>query len=71
MSKCLFLDENDEASTSIESEDNSNKNIKNKKIKICDYLYLTEDRINKVKNDIFNKYYWIIQNQNKGNQCGF
>ncbi len=65
MSKCLFLDENDEASTSIESEDNSNKNIKNKKIKICDYLYLTEDRINKVKNDIFNKYYWIIQNQNK------
>ncbi len=65
MSKCLFLDENDEASTSIESEDNSNKNIKNKKIKICDYLYLTEDRINKVKNDIFNEYYWIIQNQNK------
>ena len=65
LSKCLFLDENDEASTSIESEDNSNKNIKNKKIKICDYLYLTEDRINKVKNDIFNKYYWIIQNQNK------
>ena len=65
MSKCLFLDENDEASTSIESEDNSNKNIKNKKIKICDYLYLTEDRINKVKDDIFNKYYWIIQNQNK------
>ena len=65
MSKCLFLDENDEASTSIESEDNSNKNIKNKKIKICDYLYLTEDRIKKVKNDIFNKYYWIIQNQNK------
>ncbi len=65
MSKCLFLDENDEASTSIESEDNSNKNIKNKKIKICDYLYLTEDRINKVKNDIFNKYYWIIQNQNE------
>ena len=37
LSKCLFLDENDEASTSIESEDNSNKNIKNKKIKICDY----------------------------------
>ena len=68
MSKCLFLDENDEASTSIESEDNSNKNIKNiknKKIKICEYLYLTEDRINKVKNDIFNEYYWIIQNQNK------
>ena len=65
MSKCLFLDENDEASTSIESEDNSNKNIKNKKIKICDFLYLTEDRINKVKNDIFNEYYWIIQNQNK------
>ena len=65
MSKCLFLDDNDEASTSIESEDNSNKNIKNKKIKICDYLYLTEDRINKVKNDIFNEYYWIIQNQNK------
>ena len=65
MSKCLFSDDNDEASTSIESEDNSNKNIKNKKIKICDYLYLTEDRINKVKNDIFNEYYWIIQNQNK------
>ena len=48
----------------MESEDNNNKIIKsNKKIKLSDYLILTEDSINKAKNDVFNKYYWMIQSK--------
>ena len=65
LSKCLFSDDNEEISTSMESEDNNNKNIKNiKKLKLSDYFVLTEDNINKVKNDVLNKYYWMIQNNN-------
>ena len=72
LSKCLLLDNNDEISTSMESDDvlnTSNKMApKIKKIKFSDCLNLNQDNIDKVRNDIINKYYWIIQNKNQKDQ---
>ena len=70
LSKCLLLDNNDDISTSMESDDlNSKKSSQAvKKIKLSDILYIDKESINKTRNDIMNKYYWIIQNKNHTEQ---
>ena len=73
LSKCLLLDNNDEISTSMESEEiNNNANKiqpKIKIIKLSDYFDLRPETIAKSRNDTINKYYWIIQNKNQRDQC--
>ena len=73
LSKCLLLDNNDEISTSMESEEiNNNANKiqpKNRIIKLSDYFDLRPETIAKSRNDTINKYYWIIQNKNQRDQC--
>ena len=64
LSKCLLLDNNDDMSTSMESEDINSQKITVKKIKLSDILYIDKENINKIRNDVMNKYYWIIQNKN-------
>ena len=72
LSKCLLLDNNEEISTSMESEEiNNNANKTQTKvriIKISDYLDLSPENIAKFRNNIINKYYWIIQNKNQRDQ---
>ena len=72
LSKCLLLDNNEEISTSMESEEvnnNANKTQpKERIIKISDYLDLSPENIAKFRNNIINKYYWIIQNKNQRDQ---
>ena len=66
-SKYLLLDNNDDISTSIESEELNNSNNKTSQnartIKLSDILYIDKEEINKTRNDIINRYYWIIQNK--------
>ena len=66
-SKNLLLDNNEDISTSMESEElnnSSNKTSHNPKIiKLSDFLYINKEEINKTRNDIINRYYWIIQNK--------
>ena len=72
LSKCLLLDNNDEISTSMESEEiinTSNKIPKTKVIKLTEHLYLSQEIMNKFRNDIIKEYYWIIQNKNQKDQC--
>ena len=64
LSKCLLLDNNDDISTSMESEDINSQKIAVKKIKLSDILYIDKENINKIRNDVMNKYYLIIQNKN-------
>ena len=72
LSKCLPLDTNEEISTSMESDEmlNSVNKLASKVriIKVNDFLKISQDNINRTKNDIINKYYWIIQNRNQGDQ---
>ena len=72
LSKCLLLDNNDEISTSMESEEiinTSNKIPKPKVIKLTEHLYYSQENINKFRNEIIQEYYWIIQNKNQKDQC--
>ena len=66
-SKYLLLDNNDDISTSMESEELNNSNNKTSQnartIKLSDILYIDKEEINKTRNDIINRYYWIIQNK--------
>ena len=72
LSKVLLLDDNDEISTSMESEDNINLLNKTsqiiKKLKPSDFLIINQEKIEKTRNDIINDYYWIIQNMNHKEQ---
>ena len=72
-SKCLLLDNNEDISTSVESDEltnSTNKTLaKGKIFKFTDILILNKENINKTRNEIMNKYYWIIQNKNQASQC--
>ena len=72
LSKVLLLNDYDDISTSIESEDNINTSIKSseagKKFKISDFIIINQEKIDKTRNDIINHYYWIIQNMNQKKQ---
>ena len=72
LSKALLLNDNDEISTSMDSEDNNNSSNKTsqtiKKLKPSDFLIIDQEKIEKNKNDIINHYYWIIQNMNNKDQ---
>ena len=71
--KCLFLDNNEDISTSVESDEltnSTNKTLaKGKIFKFTDILIINKENINKTRNEIMNKYYWIIQNKNQASQC--
>ena len=73
LSKCLLLDNNEEISTSMESEEiiNASNKIppKAKKLKLSDFLDLRPETIAKSRNNTINKYYWIIQNKYQKDQC--
>ena len=51
----------------MESEELNNSNNKTSQnartIKLTDFLYIDKEEINKTRNDIINRYYWIIQNR--------
>ena len=72
LSKALLLNDNDDISTSMESEDNTN--ILNKfsesvkKMKVSDFIIINKEKIDKTRKDIINDYYWIIQNMNQKEQ---
>ena len=72
-SKCLLLDNNEDISTSVESDEltnSTNKTLaKGKIFKFTDILILNKENIDKTRNEIMNKYYWIIQNKNQASQC--
>ena len=72
LSKVLLLNDNDDISTSMESEDNININNKSsesvKKIKVSDFIIINKEKIDKTRKDIINDYYWIIQNMNQKEQ---
>ena len=72
LSKALLLNDNDDISTSMESEDNINISNKSseavKKIKVSDFIIINQEKIDKTRNDIINQYYWIIQNMNQKEQ---
>ena len=72
LSKCLLLDNNDEVSTSMESEEMNKLNNENfnkvRIIKMSDFLIISQEKINKCIKDTINEYYWIIQNKNQGDQ---
>ena len=72
-SKCLLLDNNEDISTSVESDEltnSTNKTLaKGKIFKFTDILILNKENINKTRNEIMNKYYWTIQNKNQASQC--
>ena len=56
----------------MESEEiinTSNKIPKTKVIKLTEHLYLSQEIMNKFRNDIIKEYYWIIQNKNQKDQC--
>ena len=73
LSKCLLLDNDEEISTSMESEEiiNASNKIppKAKKLKLGDILDLRPETIAKSRNNTINKYYWIIQNKYQKDQC--
>jgi hypothetical protein len=72
LSKVLLLNDYDDISTSMESEDNINTSNKSsevgKKFKISDFIIINQEKIDKTRNDIINHYYWIIQNMNNKDQ---
>ena len=72
-SKGLLLDNNEDISTSVESDEltnSTNKTLaKGKIFKFTDILIINKENINKTRNEIMNKYYWIIQNKNQASQC--
>ena len=72
LSKVLLLNDNDEISTSMDSEDNINLLNKTsqiiKKLKPSDFLIINQEKIEKTRNEIINNYYWIIQNMNHKEQ---
>ena len=72
LSKVLLLNDNDEISTSMDSEDNINLLNKTsqiiKKLKPSDFLIINQEKIEKTRNEIINDYYWIIQNMNHKEQ---
>ena len=72
LSKALLLNDNDDISTSMESEDNiitSNKSSEPvKKFRVSDFIIINQEKIDKTRNDIINHYYWIIQNMNQKEQ---
>ena len=72
LSKALLLNDNDDISTSMESEDNSNISNKSsesvKKMKVSDFIIINKEKIDKTRKDIINDYYWIIQNMNQKEQ---
>ena len=72
LSKALLLNDNDDISTSMESEDNTNISNKSsesvKKIKVSDFIIINKEKIDKTRKDIINDYYWIIQNMNQKEQ---
>ena len=72
LSKVLLLNDYDDISTSMESEDNINTSNKSseagKKFKISDFIIINQEKIDKTRNDIINHYYWIIQNMNQKEQ---
>ena len=72
LSKALLLNDNDDISTSMESEDNININNKSsesvKKMKVSDFIIINKEKIDKTRKDIINDYYWIIQNMNQKEQ---
>ena len=51
----------------MESEELNNSRIKTSQnartIKLTDFLYIDKEEVNKTRNDIINRYYWIIQNR--------
>ena len=72
LSKALLLNDNDDISTSMESEDNTNISNKSsesvKKMKVSDFIIINKEKIEKTRKDIINDYYWIIQNMNQKEQ---
>ena len=72
LSKVLLLNDNDDISTSMESEDNTNISNKSsesvKKMKVSDFIIINKEKIDKTRKDIINDYYWIIQNMNQKKQ---
>ena len=72
LSKALLLNDNDDISTSMESEDNTNISNKSsesvKKMKVSDFIIINKEKIDKIRKDIINDYYWIIQNMNQKEQ---
>ena len=72
LSKVLLLNDNDDISTSMESEDNTNISNKSsesvKKMKVSDFIIINKEKIDKTRKDIINDYYWIIQNMNQKEQ---
>ena len=72
LSKALLLNDNDDISTSMESEDNTNISNKSsesvKKMKVIDFIIINKEKIDKTRKDIINDYYWIIQNMNQKEQ---
>ena len=72
LSKVLLLNDNDEISTSMDSEDNINLLNKTsqiiKKLKPSDFLIINQEKIEKTRNEIISDYYWIIQNMNHKEQ---
>ena len=72
LSKALLLNDNDDISTSMESEDNTNILNKSsesvKKMKVSDFIIINKEKIDKTRKDIINDYYWIIQNMNQKEQ---
>ena len=72
LSKVLLLNDYDDISTSMESEDNINTSNKSseagKKFQISDFIIINQEKIDKTRNDIINHYYWIIQNMNQKEQ---
>ena len=72
LSKALLLNDNDDISTSMESEDNTNISNKSsesvKKMKVSDFIIINKEKIDKTRKDIINDYYWIIQNMNQKEQ---
>ena len=72
LSKALLLNDNDDISTSMESEDNiniSNKSSESvKKLKVSDFIIINKEKIDKTRKYIINDYYWIIQNMNQKKQ---
>ena len=72
LSKALLLNDNDDISTSMESEDNTNISNKSsesvKKMKVSDFIIINKEKIDKTRKDIINDYYWIIQNMNNKDQ---
>ena len=72
LSKVLLLNDKDEISTSMDSEDNINLLNKTsqiiKKLKPSDFLIINQEKIEKTRNEIINDYYWIIQNMNHKEQ---